>query len=126
MDVFKSEGTKQFPTIILDKDNQHFEISGRSLPENADEFFDPVINWFNLYAQNPAPETKIMFKLIYYNTSSAKKLFDIFDLLNQIYKAGHKVVVEWYYLEIDDDMQNAGSGYAEMVHMPFHLIPYNI
>lgn len=45
MEILNLKGTEDTPTILLDKKNGIFEISGRSLPEDSAEFYTPVIEW---------------------------------------------------------------------------------
>ena len=51
MEIINLEGTEDTPKIILDKTNKIFEISGRSLPEDSAEFYQPVLDWLGEYAQ---------------------------------------------------------------------------
>jgi hypothetical protein len=48
-------------------------------------------------------------------------LLEIFYMLEKIVKAGKKVKVVWNYLEIDDDMLDAGEEYKEMLELPFEF-----
>ena len=57
MEILNLEGTADTPKIILDKGNQIFEISGRSLPEDSAEFYKPVLEWIANYAKQPNPST---------------------------------------------------------------------
>ena len=45
--------TKLSPKVVLDKTNNIFFISGRSIYSNANEFYDPIISWFKNYLENP-------------------------------------------------------------------------
>ena len=72
MEIINLEGTEDTPKIILDKTNKIFEISGRSLPEDSAEFYQPVLEWLAEYAKDPLPETTFDFKLEYFNTASSK------------------------------------------------------
>ncbi|WP_027000568.1 DUF1987 domain-containing protein [Eisenibacter elegans] len=120
MDVINSEGTEDTPKIILDKNNGIFEISGRSLPEDAAEFYDPVLQWLGEYGSSPNPETVFIFKLEYFNTASSKLILDILSKLEGI--TGTSVL--WYYHEDDEDMQEAGTEFSELVEVPFEFKPY--
>ena len=43
MDVINIQGTDDTPSVVLDKDKGHFEISGRSLPEDVNMFYEPIL-----------------------------------------------------------------------------------
>lgn len=115
MEILNLEGTADTPKIILDKGNQIFEISGRSLPEDSAEFYKPVLEWIANYAKQPNASTDFVFKLEYFNTSSSKLILDILSALEDI--EGMKI--EWCYLEDDEDMEEAGKEFSELVEIPF-------
>ncbi|HAI74870.1 MAG TPA: nuclear pore complex subunit, partial [Microscillaceae bacterium] len=84
MDVINLEGTEDTPKIILDRNNGIFEISGRSLPEDSAEFYQPILDWLQEYAKGPNPDTTFIFKLEYFNTASSKLILDILSKLEQV------------------------------------------
>lgn len=122
MEAFNIKGSYDCPDINLDKDKNQFEISGRSLPEDVHAFYLPVIEWINEYMEDPNPETRFDFRFVYFNTASSKVILDILTLLEEMKEAGHQVSVRWYYSEYDEDMQEAGEEYAEMVELPFEIL----
>ena len=124
MEVIKIKGTDDTPSIVLDKDNEIFEISGRSLPEDVTAFYEPILNWLDEYAENPNAKTVFSFKLVYFNTASSKLLLDILMKLEDMHENGHEVLIKWYYPEDDEDMQEAGEEYAEIVDIPFEQVSY--
>jgi len=126
METIKIMGTDDTPTVILDAENDIFEISGRSLPEDVTAFYDPILNWLDEYAGSPNAKTAFNFKLVYFNTASSKLLLDILMKLEQIHEDGKDVVVKWFYPEDDEDMQEAGEEYADIVDVPFEQIGYTL
>ena len=72
MTAFRIKGEDDIPSVTLDRDNNIFEISGRSLPEETMLFYRPILNWLDNYAHNPLPRTEFVFDMNYYNTASAK------------------------------------------------------
>ena len=46
-------------------------------------------------------------------------LLEILYTFEKLIENGNKVKVIWNYLEIDDDMLDAGKEYEEMVKIPF-------
>ncbi len=120
MNILSLEGTEDTPKIVLDKANGIFEISGRSLPEDSAEFFQPVLDWLDAYKEKSSPKTNFMFKLEYFNTASSKLILDILSKLEEI--SGAKV--QWYFHEDDEDMQEAGEEFSELVEVPFEFKTY--
>ena len=51
--------------------------------------------------------------MIYFNSSSARMLMKIFELLDDTASNGRQVNIEWYYLEDDDTMKEFGEDYSE-------------
>jgi len=112
-------GTQESPGINFDKDNNKFIIFGKSFPEEAKRFFDPVFIWLEEYLKNPNEETIFEVRLEYYNSASSTMLLEIFYTFEKLVEEDKKVSVIWNYLEIDDDMLEAGKEYEEMVNIPF-------
>jgi hypothetical protein len=125
METIKIQGTEDTPKVILDKDTQVMEISGRSLPEDVASFYDPILTWLEEYAQSPNAKTIFNFKLVYFNTASSKLLLDILMKLEEIHEAGHDVIIRWHYPEDYEDMQEAGEEYADIVDVPFEQVSYS-
>ena len=119
-------GTDDTPTVILDAQNEIYEISGRSLPEDVTAFYDPILGWLDEYASAPNKKTIFTFKLVYFNTASSKLLLDILMKLEQMHEAGNDILVRWYYPEDDEDMQEAGEEYADIVDVPFEQVGYTL
>lgn len=126
METIKIMGTDDTPTVILDSDNDIFEISGRSLPEDVTAFYEPILNWLDDYANSPNPKTVFTFKLVYFNTASSKLLLDILMKLEQMHEDGKEVLIRWFYPEDDEDMQEAGEEYADIVDIPFEQVSYTL
>ncbi|HOK98274.1 MAG: DUF1987 domain-containing protein [Bacteroidales bacterium] len=125
MEAIKIKGTEDTPTVIFDAAENYFEISGRSLPEDVTSFYGPLLSWLSEYAKQPNPKTVFNFKLEYFNTASSKLILDVLMKLEEISRAGHEVLVKWHYPEDDEDMQEAGNEYADIVEVPFELVAYS-
>lgn len=120
MQIIQLEGTEDTPKVQLDKSKAIFEISGRSLPEDAAEFYSPILNWLSEYAGQANSVTEFVIKLEYFNTASSKLILDVLSKLEEV--KGSKVV--WYYYEDDEDMQEAGEEFSELVDVPFEFKTY--
>jgi hypothetical protein len=119
MTELKIEGTSATPHIFLDKQSGRFELKGKSFPEESRSFFAPLFTWLEEYAKAPNEETLFEFKMEYFNSSSSLIILEILNVLDAIQKMGKKVTVSWSYLDIDEDMFEAGEEYAELVTVPF-------
>ena len=124
METIKIQGTEDTPRIILDADNEIMEISGRSLPEDVSAFYEPVLNWLKEYSESPNDKTIFNFRLTYFNTASSKLLLDILMILEELKENGNDVLIKWHYPEEDEDMEEAGDEYADIVDVPFEKVSY--
>ncbi|MCK5822715.1 MAG: DUF1987 domain-containing protein [Bacteroidales bacterium] len=115
------KGTRQNPNIILSKEKNIFEFSGQSLPENVQKLYQPILSWIDEYSDAPNDNTSLIFRMKYYNSASSKVLFEVLKKFNLIFKKGKNVKVEWFFKEEDEDMQESGKYYEELLDMPFNF-----
>lgn len=121
IEVLKVEAGVKTPYVLLDPQGI-IEMSGRSVPENTADFYQPVYQWLDHYAENPARETKVEIYFEYFNTSSSKCLLDIFRKLESIHRSGKcRVSVRWTFDKDDEDMMETGEDYSSMVGIPFEI-----
>ena len=108
-------------------------MRGISSPEDVRGTYYPVIEWLKSYIDillegnsnyysNNSP-LKFQVDLDYFNSSSAKFLYDIFLELKRLVSSRIPVIVEWLYDEEDTDMQETGSDIATLLEMEFTYIP---
>jgi hypothetical protein len=122
MDTLTISGTAKTPAVRFSAQDGMLEISGKSIPENSIEFYQPLYDWLGNYSQQPNNTTSIKIQLEYFNTSSSKCLLDVFRKLEAIKKSGKsEVSVTWMYEEEDEDMMEAGEDYQTIVGIPFTM-----
>lgn len=124
MKLLKIDETTDTPEVNLDKSRGRFEFYGKSMPENPNDFFQPIIDWMKEYIANPNKETFLIFKMDYFNTASSKKILEILTLLQEIHRKKLTIIINWYYRGNDDDMRETGETFSEIVHIPFKFIPF--
>ena len=124
MELINIEATDETPKVILNPDTHTFEFSGKSLPEDVTQFYNPLMEWLEAYQESPGEKTQVIFKMDYFNTASSKLILDILMLLEEIHEETEGVKVEWHYREDDEDMEEAGEEYADIVEIPFDLISF--
>ncbi len=123
MDSINIEGTSKTPTISFDAGTGKIEIKGRSIPENSIEFYKPLVDWLDKYADVANGLVEVNMQLEYFNTSSSKCILDVFKKLENVNsKAGAEVVINWYYEEDDEDMLEAGEDYQSILKIPFKMV----
>ena len=70
MDILSINATASTPLVSFDPIIGMMNIAGRSIPENADDFWLPVLNWFESYKLNPVHNTTFQIDLEYFNISN--------------------------------------------------------
>lgn len=116
--------TAQTPLVSFNAQTGELEIKGRSIPEDADGFWVPILSWFESFMMNPSSEVVIRLDMEYFNISSSKRILFILYKLNELVEQGVKATVEWHYKNTDIDMYEVGQDYAYMVKVPFKFISY--
>jgi len=92
------EATQYTPEISLDL-NGTISMVGKSYPENTFEFYKPVMNWLEEYFEkNKSNTITVNLEIIYFNSSSSKLFFDLFDMLDEN-RTGREMNVNWIYDE---------------------------
>ncbi len=124
MDPIIISKTEETPRINLDAEKNIFQFSDTSWPEDANKFYQPVLDWFEEYFKKPNPQTVIEFNLEYFNTASAKQIARLLTIIEK-YSVDNDVTVKWYYHADDSDMEKAGSRYAKLLKIKFELIETN-
>lgn len=121
------------PEIHFSPGENLFIISGNSAPEDVRALYYPIIEWIKLFVDDviegefsqysSTSPVRFQADLAYFNSSSAKFLYDIFAELKRLPAAGIPVRVEWYYDQEDIDQQEAGADIAALVEMEFTFFP---
>jgi hypothetical protein len=104
------QGTDSLPTVSL-KSSGELKITGRALPEDANSFFRPILDWLRNFS---ADEVNIEFNLDYFNTSVSKQILDMFKIIEG--NPANKVIkIKWMYEDGDEEMLESGEIYSEML-----------
>ena len=90
------------PHVILSYEEGLIEFIGKSYPDNAFTFYEPIISWITQYFNEESQaHTTINIKLIYFNSATNQILYNILDIVNN--DASKSLQINWYYHEEDDD-----------------------
>lgn len=113
------------PYINFNPNTGIMEIKGRSIPDDPESFWGPILSWFEEYMQNPTEMTLMKIDLEYFNITSSKRILFLLYKLNELVDLKKNAKVEWHYRNSDEDMYEVGQDYAFMVHVPFDFMEYN-
>ena len=121
---FQTPHTQKTPFTDFNADTGDFAIRGKSVPDNAAIFYEPLFEWLDQYSQSPAKNTIVTVQFEYFNTSTAKFLLDMFSRL-ELLQASKKseVVVNWQYSDEDEDIKETGEDYQSICKIPFNITP---
>jgi hypothetical protein len=110
-------GSETTPSLNFSRQKNQFNIEGRSLMEDASNFYKPVQEWLVEYRKSPNPKTELNIRLEYLNTATSRQFLDLFKILEGIPES--KVV--WQFSDEDEDMEEMGQELAELVTVPFEF-----
>lgn len=98
------------PEVDFRFDENVLSLRGESYPENAAAFYTPIFERLNAWLGDCAPALiTVEVTLTYFNSSSTKMLFGLFDALDQAAASGKRVLVNWYRDEEDETIQEFGE-----------------
>lgn len=114
--------TQYTPYIDLNKDTNKIVIRGKSYPENTFEFYEPMLTWMKEFIKHDEnKKLDVTMEIIYFNSSSSKIFFDLFDIL---FEASKKMEVNiiWLCDEENECAIEAGEDFKE----DFEELNFNI
>jgi hypothetical protein len=121
MEELKFAPTKNTPEIILNPDGM-IKISGRSIHENAADFFAPVEEWISSYINSPANVTSVDMELEYFNSASAKIFISLLQKITYVTLSHKRFIINWYYEDGDEDILERGEYFATILDVPVNFI----
>ena len=123
MNNLRIEKTNETPLIDFGVKEQFFKIEGRSLPENAITFYNPILAWLNEFVSDHKSDIILEINLEYFNSASSKQIFNILLVLNEYYKKqGEGVKIKWLFDQDDELIEEEGREFEEMLDIPFEFI----
>ncbi|MFO7869196.1 MAG: DUF1987 domain-containing protein [Bacteroidales bacterium] len=124
MDSLIIQKTEDTPQVDFNIETGVCKLSGRSLPENAIEFYQPILNWVeSVLSESVHKEFIFEIKLEYFNTASSKQLAKMLLLIEKFHEY-QKILIRWFYEKEDRDMFNSGNQYSKFLKLDFEFIEY--
>ncbi len=113
--------TESTPYVMLDNLRGVMEIKGNSFDEDAIYFFTPILNWLDQYKENAKPEVVLTLEFKYFNTSSAKCIYEVLDRFADMKATGVNTIINWFYLADDVEMRHEIMGFSQLIEIPFNI-----
>lgn len=106
--------TDRSPEVAFNPQEGTMFLRGESYPEDAAGFFGPLLDTIEAYLAGKKDGTfQAVIEMIYFNSSSAKALMNMFSLMEDAAREGLKVSIEWRYRSDDDTMEEFGEDFSE-------------
>jgi hypothetical protein len=120
------EAAFRTPEIHFDPENNIFHIKGRSLPEDANVFYEPYKKWLKNYFSGKVPTCKFTLQIDYFNSASSRMILEIMYVLKDSIDEGNIIEIIWRYEEDDDEMMTVGEEIEGIIEVPVKMEPISI
>lgn len=105
----------------LSIDGNTSSINGRSMPENAFEFYDTVLRWVKEYSNTLNVPLILEMKFQYFNSSSSRYIFEILNVLERSrFKENYRII--WISERNDDLMIEKGEELKSLSDLVFEVV----
>tara|TARA_B110000211_G_C14075711_1_gene551928 strand:- start:1354 stop:1749 length:396 start_codon:yes stop_codon:yes gene_type:complete len=127
MDSLKISKKDTTPELSFDIDEMVFSMEGECRPENVLTYFEPIMRWLDQFidevkSNSTSKKLDFHFKLEYYNSSSAKFIFQMFKRFKKIEASNIEVTMYWFYDILDEDLLECGEEYEKFLDLNFKYI----
>jgi hypothetical protein len=85
------------PAVDFNPGNGNFFLTGKSIPENAIKFYEPIADWLSKYVKSAKDETNLHLNLEYFNTASAIWISKIIKILSGIGSMDKLLIIHIYF-----------------------------
>lgn len=100
------ESTSKTPQVDFNCLTGDMILSGRSIPENATELYEPLLKWVIEYTKEPRQTTNLRINLEYFNTASSIWLAKIVKALSRMENNENILFIHLYFnVEEFDNME---------------------
>jgi hypothetical protein len=119
LNIPKSDDT---PEIRSELSRGTLTISGRSFPENAYQFYQPLLQWIREFADdNPRKPLEVNLDLDYFNSSSGRFILKMLTILEQQDPRSH-YLVKWHTDSNDELMLEKGAELQSLVDLRIEIV----
>ena len=122
MDNLTLTQTNETPAVELSAKEGKFSFSGKSYPENVNEFYSEILKYLNTYAQDPTEKTTLIFNFLYYNTATSKIIVKIIMELRSVLSKGKQFQIKWICKSNDELMKEKGEELKDLLDVDFGII----
>ncbi|MBI3444133.1 MAG: DUF1987 domain-containing protein [Magnetospirillum sp.] len=125
MENLRITATERSPEVDFDFAAGRLRLKGESYPEDASAVFGPIFAALESFLASAPQGREVLFEfdLTYFNSSSAKALMNMFQVLDHAASGGRTITVNWFFAPDDDTMKEFGEDFSEdLEHVAFNLV----
>ncbi len=105
--------TTRTPEVSFNFRENRLGLIGESYPEDVTSFYIPLFDALDTYLESlSSGQCRFEFKLVYFNSSSAKAIMMLMDKLDDAAFRGNQIDVHWFYDPEDDTMEELGEEFG--------------
>ena len=119
------EPTYKSPRVFFNAANGKLLIEGKSILVNVEEFYKPLLDWFDKFIEQTQLKTiELTFDIEYYNLASTKRFLFFLAKLKSFQEQGNQVIVNWAYSSNDSNALELGQDLSQMIKLDFNFVAY--
>jgi len=122
MNIFTLSQSKNTPEVLFNLDESKLDFNGRSIPEDVNMFYAPLLTWIETNKKNIAEDIRtlsISVNLIYFNSATLKFIVSLLKHIITI-KGADFVQITWLYDDDDEDMLETAKDISNVLSIPFN------
>ncbi len=120
------ERTTKTPYVLIDNTKGVIDIRGRSIPEGATGFYEPLITDLGKIEGVKNNVLAVTVQLEYIGTQSTRMLFKFLKKLEEHHNSKKfDLSVKWFYEEDDDSGYDDAHDFKSLISVPFEVVGLN-
>ncbi len=109
------------PLINFDAGSRYLLMKGRSIPEDPEKFYEPILTWLGEYFKETTDETVLEFRLEYVNSGTSKYILELLRRLQKLVRKGRDIKIIWCFETDDESIEDLGEHYKYTVDIPMEI-----
>lgn len=110
------------PFVKFKKEQGLLLIKGKSLEDNAMDFYSPIVSMVDHHLSESDKFT-CYFYFKEFNLATTKSLFQLFKTLSEHHLLGKKITINWFADWHNNEMIQTGIDYSELYGLKMNILP---
>ena len=117
------EKTQTTPYVLIDEEKGYIRFEGESYLEDIIGFFRDINEWLEKHLASDFSILTFDCAMEYFNSSTAKLLFNMLRAMDTCAATGKKIIVNWIATADDDMLIESGEDFKdEMENLEFNMV----